>query len=82
MSGSSLSTRRIVLAIVAAAVVVWLIVKASEDLRKVIGDPAFKAQLTGRGSYPVPMSPTEVTAFIQDQQRQWSPLLQQLATKP
>ena len=56
--------------------------KASEDLRKVIGDPAFKAQLTGRGSYPVPMSPTEVTAFIQDQQRQWSPLLQQLATKP
>jgi tripartite-type tricarboxylate transporter receptor subunit TctC len=56
--------------------------KASEDLRKVISDPAFKAQLTGRGSYPVPMSPTEVTAFIQDQQRQWSPLLQQLATKP
>ena len=34
MSGSSLSTRRIVLAIVAAAVVVWLIVKASEDLRQ------------------------------------------------
>jgi tripartite-type tricarboxylate transporter receptor subunit TctC len=56
--------------------------KASEDLRKVISDPAFKAQLAGRGSYPVPMSPTEVTAFIQDQQRQWSPLLQQLATKP
>jgi tripartite-type tricarboxylate transporter receptor subunit TctC len=59
-----------------------IIRKASEDLRKVISDPAFKAQLAGRGSYPVPMSPTEVTAFIQDQQRQWSPLLQQLATKP
>jgi branched-chain amino acid transport system permease protein len=34
MSGSSLSTRRIVLAIVATAVVVWLVVKASEDLRQ------------------------------------------------
>ena len=32
--GSSWSTRRIVLAIVATAVVVWLIVKASEDLRQ------------------------------------------------
>ena len=32
--GSSWSTRRIVLAIVAAAVVIWLIVKASEDLRQ------------------------------------------------
>jgi tripartite-type tricarboxylate transporter receptor subunit TctC len=59
-----------------------IIRKASEDLRKVISDPALKAQLAGRGSYPVAMSPTEVTAFIQDQQRQWSPVLQQLATKP
>jgi tripartite-type tricarboxylate transporter receptor subunit TctC len=59
-----------------------IIRKASEDLRKVISDPAFKAQLAGRGSYPVAMSPTEVTAFIQDQQRQWSPVLQQLANKP
>jgi tripartite-type tricarboxylate transporter receptor subunit TctC len=59
-----------------------IIRKASEDLRKVISDPALKAQLAGRGSYPVAMSPTEVTAFIQDQQRQWSPVLQQLANKP
>jgi tripartite-type tricarboxylate transporter receptor subunit TctC len=56
--------------------------KVSEDLRKVMTDPALKAQLAGRGSYPLPMSPTEVTAFIQDQQRQWAPVLQQLATKP
>jgi tripartite-type tricarboxylate transporter receptor subunit TctC len=59
-----------------------IIRKASDDLRKVISDPALKAQLAGRGSYPVAMSPTEVTAFIQDQQRQWSPVLQQLANKP
>jgi tripartite-type tricarboxylate transporter receptor subunit TctC len=48
----------------------------------VMTDPTLKAQLAGRGSYPLPMSPTEVTAFIQDQQRQWAPVLQQLATKP
>jgi hypothetical protein len=28
------------------------------------------------------MSPAEVTAFIRDQQQQWSPVLQQLAAKP
>jgi len=56
--------------------------KISEDLRKVISEPALGAQLAGRGSYPLAMSPAEVTAFIQDQQRQWSPLLQQLTVKP
>jgi len=56
--------------------------KASEDLRKVVSDPTLKAQLAGRGSYPLPMSPAEVTAFIHDQQQQWSPVLRQLAAQP
>src|SRR6266566_2026274 len=56
--------------------------KASEDLRKVVSDPTLKAQLAGRGSYPLPMSPAEVTAFIRDQQQQWSPVLRQLAAQP
>jgi tripartite-type tricarboxylate transporter receptor subunit TctC len=56
--------------------------KASEDLRKVVSDPALAAQLAGRGSYPLPMSPAEVTAFIHDQQQQWSPVLRQIAAKP
>lgn len=56
--------------------------KVSEDLRKVMMDPTLRAQLAGRGSYPLPMSPAEVTAFIRDQQQQWSPILQQLAAKP
>ena len=59
-----------------------IVQKVSEDLRKVISEPTLSAQLAGRGSYPVAMSPAEVTAFIQDQQRQWSPLLLQLAAKP
>jgi len=56
--------------------------KVSEDLRKVITEPTLGAQLAGRGSYPLAMSPAEVSAFIQEQQRQWSPLLQQIAAKP
>jgi tripartite-type tricarboxylate transporter receptor subunit TctC len=56
--------------------------KVSEDLRKVMTDPTLGAQLAGRGSYPLPMSPAEVTAFIRDQQQQWSPVLQQIAAKP
>ena len=56
--------------------------KASEALRKVVSDPTLAAQLAGRGSYPRPMSPAEVTAFIHDQQHQWGPVLQQLAAKP
>jgi len=56
--------------------------KVSEDLRKVMTDPTLGAQLAGRGSYPLPMSPAEVTAFIRDQQQQWGPVLQQIAAKP
>jgi tripartite-type tricarboxylate transporter receptor subunit TctC len=55
--------------------------KVSEDLRKVMTDPTLQAQLAGRGSYAVPMSPAEVTTFIHDQQQQWAPVLQQLAAK-
>jgi tripartite-type tricarboxylate transporter receptor subunit TctC len=55
--------------------------KVSGDLRKVMTDPTLQAQLAGRGSYAVPMSPAEVTTFIHDQQQQWAPVLQQLAAK-
>jgi len=48
----------------------------------VMTDPTLGAQLAGRGSYPLPMSPAEVTAFIRDQQQQWGPVLQQIAAKP
>src|SRR5215469_1205104 len=56
--------------------------KVSEDLRKVITEPTLGAQLAGRGSYPLAMSPAEVSAFIRDQQQLWSPVLRQLAAKP
>ena len=58
-----------------------IVQKVSDDLRKVMTDPTLMTQLAGRGSYPLPMSPAEVTAFIREQQQQWGPVLQQLSAK-
>jgi tripartite-type tricarboxylate transporter receptor subunit TctC len=55
--------------------------KVAGDLRKVLAEPEIGKQLAARGGYPSPMSPDEVIAFVQDQQRTWNPLLQQFATK-
>src|SRR5262249_56271833 len=49
--------------------------KASEDLRKVVSDPTLAAQLAGRGSYPRPMSPAELTASIHTHQHPSHPPL-------
>jgi tripartite-type tricarboxylate transporter receptor subunit TctC len=56
--------------------------KVSEDLRQVVGDPEFHKKLAKLGSYPRPMSPAEVTAFVQKEQRTWRAVLDQIATKP
>lgn len=55
--------------------------KVSGDLRKVLGDPEIKKQLAIRGSYANPMSPAELTAFINAQQTQWRPVLEAFAAK-
>jgi tripartite-type tricarboxylate transporter receptor subunit TctC len=56
-----------------------IIRKVSEDLAKVVTDPDFKRKLAQLGSYSRPMSPAEVTSFIQEQQRAWKPALQNIA---
>ena len=56
--------------------------KVSDALYAVVTDPEVKKQLARRGSYPRAMSPAELTAFIQGEQRQWKPILEQLASKP
>jgi tripartite-type tricarboxylate transporter receptor subunit TctC len=56
-----------------------IIRKVSEDLAKVVTDPDFKRNLAQLGSYSRPMSPAEVTSFIQEQQRAWKPALQNIA---
>jgi tripartite-type tricarboxylate transporter receptor subunit TctC len=55
--------------------------KVSADLRKVLGDAELKKQFAVRGAYTRPMTPEEMTAFVDSQQKTWIPLLQQLALK-
>jgi tripartite-type tricarboxylate transporter receptor subunit TctC len=51
----------------------------SADLAKVVSDPDIRRRLAQLGSYSHPMSPTEVTAFVQEQQRTWKPALRNIA---
>jgi tripartite-type tricarboxylate transporter receptor subunit TctC len=51
----------------------------SADLAKVVSDPDVRRRLAQLGSYSHPMSPAEVTAFVQEQQRIWKPALQNIA---
>jgi tripartite-type tricarboxylate transporter receptor subunit TctC len=56
-----------------------IIAKASEDLRRVVSEPEFQAKIAKLGSYPRPMSPAEVVAFVQSEQKTWQPVLAQIA---
>jgi tripartite-type tricarboxylate transporter receptor subunit TctC len=51
----------------------------SEALARVVGDPDFKKKLANLGSYSRPMSPAEVTAFVQAEQKTWKPVLEKIA---
>jgi tripartite-type tricarboxylate transporter receptor subunit TctC len=56
--------------------------KVSEDLRKVQGDAEVRARFATLGTQVRSMSPAEVTAFIDGEQRKWAPVLQQLTANP
>jgi tripartite-type tricarboxylate transporter receptor subunit TctC len=56
-----------------------IIAKASQDLRRVLGEPDFTAKLAARGAYARPMSAAEVTAFVRAQQEMWKPALERIA---
>jgi tripartite-type tricarboxylate transporter receptor subunit TctC len=58
-----------------------IIRKVSEDLRKVVTDPEFKARLGNIGSYSRAMSPAEALAFVQKEQQTWLPVLEKIAGK-
>ena len=46
-----------------------IIQKTSVDLRKAMDDPEVKKKLAQLGAYLHPMTPAQVTAFSQEQQR-------------
>jgi tripartite-type tricarboxylate transporter receptor subunit TctC len=58
-----------------------IIRKVSDDLRKVVTDPEFKARLGNIGSYSRAMSPAEALAFVQKEQQTWLPVLEKIAGK-
>ena len=57
--------------------------KLSDDLREAVLDPTTRAKLETTGNYPNPMSPSELRAFIQTEQKKtWKPVLEEIARNP
>jgi tripartite-type tricarboxylate transporter receptor subunit TctC len=56
--------------------------KLSDDLREAVLDPTTRTKLETTGNYPNPMSPPELLAFIQAEQKTWKPVLEEIARNP
>ena len=56
--------------------------KLSDDLREAVLDPTTRTKLETTGNYPNPMSPSELLAFIQAEQKSWKPVLEEIARNP
>ena len=56
--------------------------KLNDDLRAAVLDPATRSKLVSTGNYANPMSPNELVAFIQAEQKTWKPALEQAARNP
>jgi tripartite-type tricarboxylate transporter receptor subunit TctC len=56
-----------------------IIRKVSDDLTKVVNDPDIKRKLAQLGSYTRAMTPAEATAFVQEEQKAWKPVLEKIA---
>ncbi len=50
-----------------------IISKVSADLAKVVSDPDFKKRLANIGSYSRAMTPEQVLAFVDTEQKTWLP---------
>jgi tripartite-type tricarboxylate transporter receptor subunit TctC len=56
--------------------------KLAGDLRTAVLDPATRTKLETTGNYPNPMSPSELMAFIQAEQRSWKTVVDEIARNP
>ena len=54
-----------------------IVKKLSEDLRTALADPEVQKRSQELGSYPRPMTPEELAAFIQSQVDTWAPIIAQ-----
>ena len=55
--------------------------KISDDLRKVLAEPAFQKRYEELGTYIRLTTPEELTAFIREQQQIWRPVIAETAKK-
>jgi tripartite-type tricarboxylate transporter receptor subunit TctC len=55
--------------------------KVHADLRAALDDPEVAAKLAANGAFARYMTPAEVTAFVQAEQRTWRPILQRVAAE-
>jgi tripartite-type tricarboxylate transporter receptor subunit TctC len=53
--------------------------KVHNDMRVVLDDPEIRAKLALNGGYVRHMAPPELTAFVQNEQKTWRPILEQVA---
>jgi tripartite-type tricarboxylate transporter receptor subunit TctC len=53
--------------------------KVNADLRVALDDAQVKAKLQANGAFVKYMTPEQVTAFVQSEQRTWRPILEQVA---
>jgi tripartite-type tricarboxylate transporter receptor subunit TctC len=52
--------------------------KVNADLRVALEDPEVKAKFQANGAFVKHMTPEEVTAFVQSEQKTWRPILEQV----
>jgi tripartite-type tricarboxylate transporter receptor subunit TctC len=55
--------------------------KVNADLRVALDDPEVAGKLAANGAFARYMTPAEVTAFVQAEQRTWRPILQRVAAE-
>jgi tripartite-type tricarboxylate transporter receptor subunit TctC len=53
--------------------------KVHNDMRIVLDDPEIRAKLALNGGFVRHMTPEELTAFVQNEQKTWRPILEQVA---
>jgi tripartite-type tricarboxylate transporter receptor subunit TctC len=56
-----------------------IIRKIHNDMRTVLDDPDIRAKLALNGGYVRHMTPQELTAFVQNEQKTWRPILERVA---
>jgi tripartite-type tricarboxylate transporter receptor subunit TctC len=58
-----------------------IVSKVHADMRKVLDDPEVRSKFAANGGYVRHLSPAEVTAFVQSEQKTWRPILQKVASE-